>query len=136
MVAVLFFVAIVIVSIYYIFKPITAEGFVDHKGVTGEKGDVSYTILFVTDSGIIIKDEDYRGLFASFTQVDESLENELKSEYAVIRYLVSIRRGDETMAYFVSRDDFNKVDVGDVVRYEIFRFKETKIRILKVIQKM
>ena len=40
------------------------------------------------------------------------------------------------MAYFVSRDDFNKVDVGDVVRYEIFRFKETKIRILKVIQKM
>lgn len=135
--AVLLFVALIgAASIYYAFKPLTVEGVVDHKAITGEKGNAVYTILVVTDTGIIVKNiGDHGRYFLNSTIVDESLENEIRSEYVDIKYVVSVRTEHETMAYFVSREDFHKVDVGDVVKYEVSRFKEPTIRIIEVIER-
>jgi hypothetical protein len=33
------------------------------------------------------------------------------------------------MAYFVTREDYNRADVDDTIRFEILRFKTTTIRI-------
>ena len=135
--AVLLFAALIgTASIYYALKPLTAEGVVDHKAITGEKGNVAYTILVVTDTGIIVKNiGNYGRYFLNSTIVDESLENEIRSEYVDITYVVSVRTEYETMAYCVSREDFHKVDVGDLVKYEVSRFKETTIRIIEVIER-
>jgi len=132
--AILLFVAIIgTASIYYVFRPLTADGVVAHKAIKGEKGNAVYTILVVTDAGIGVKNIGDRRYFLNSTIVDESLENEIRSEYSDITYVVSVRTEYKTMAYCVSRKDFHKVDVGDPVKYEILRFKETKIRIIKVI---
>jgi hypothetical protein len=37
------------------------------------------------------------------------------------------------MAYFVSREDFNKVDIGGRFRFMVLRFKTTTIRIIKIL---
>lgn len=61
--------------------------------------------------------------------INKSLEDEMKTKYSTIYYLVSIRvdskdpvnhleEGD-TLAYFVSRDDFNRVKIEDKVEYEV-----------------
>lgn len=130
--AILLFVALIgTASIYYVFRPLTAEGVVAHKAIKGEKGNAVYTILVVTDAGIGVKNIGDRRYFLNSTIVDESLEKEIISEYSDITYVVSVRTEHETMAYCVSRKDFHKVDVGDSVKYEISRFKETTIRIFE-----
>lgn len=134
--AVLLFVALIgAASIYYAFKPLTADGVVAHKAITGEKGNSVYTILVVTDTGITVKNLGDCRYFLNSTIVDESLENEIRSEYVDIKYVVSVRTEHETMAYFVGREDFHKVDVGDMVKYEVSRFKETMIKIIEVIDR-
>jgi len=55
----------------------------------------------------------------------------MKSEYSDIKYLVSIRLDSrdpingidkgEALAYFVSKEDFNKMKIGDKVKYEVSR---------------
>ena len=136
--ALLFVVLIGTVSIYYAFKPLTAEGVVDHKAITGEKGNAAYTILVVTDTGTSVKNIGGCRYFLNSTIVDESLEKEIRSEYVDITYVVSVRTEYETMAYRVSREDFHKVDPGDTVKFKIVKFKllhkrDDIVRIIRVI---
>ena len=37
-----------------------------------------------------------------------------------------------TMAYFVSREDFNKVDPGDTVKFKILRRRDPTVKIIEV----
>jgi len=132
---------------YYVFSPVIAEGVVDHKGVTGEKDGTTYSILLNTPEGIIVEDEDYAQFFSKKDTnafINKTLEDEMKTEYSEINYLVSIRvtSGDpinnleenETLAYFVSREDFNALKMGDKVRYEVERFQTATVKRVLSIQ--
>ena len=113
------------------------KGVVDHKTVTGEMENTSYTILShkpSSDDGlwIIVKDNDYEEFFRNQDRdavINKSVEDEMSLKYDLINYLVSIRLTSQdnvnkldigdTLAYFVNRDDFNKVKIDDEVRFEV-----------------
>ena len=136
-----------------VLSPVIVEGIVEHKAVTGVEGGVTYTILVnrpvENGSWILIKDKDY-GMFFSKEEknafIDKNMEDEMKNEYSDIKYIVSIRlnssdpvnnleKGD-TLAYFVSRDEFNRMKIGDRVKYEVSRFSKSTINRLVEIEKV
>jgi len=140
-VAVLLVAVVIGAAYYYVFSPVIVEGIVDHKAVTGIKVDTSYDVLLNAPWGIIIKDKDYARFFSEKDRnafINKSLEDEMKTEYSEINYLVSIRVSSKdpvnglekgaTLAYFVSRDDFNKLRIGDKVKYEVARFQAATIK--------
>jgi len=129
---------VVVIACSLVYKsassPIIVEGTVDHKVITGLKGDTSYTILvnrmIDNRSWILLKDKSYEEFFSkkdNNTFISKSLEDKMKSEYSDIKYLVSIRLDSrdsingidkgEALAYFVSKEDFNKMKIGDKVKY-------------------
>ena len=112
------------------------EGVVDHKTVTGEIENTSYIILInrPADDGpwITVEDNEYEEFFLKEDRdavINKSVEDEMKVKYNTINYLVSIRltskdtvnnlEAGDTLAYFVNRDDFNKVKIDDEVRFEV-----------------
>ena len=134
---------------YYVFSPVIVEGIVDHKAVTGMKGDTVYTILLNTPWGIMIDDKEYEKFFSEKDRnafINKSLEDKMKTDYSEINYFVSIRVSSkdpvnslekgETLAYFVSRDDFNKLTIDDKVKYEVARFQTATIRRLLVVTRI
>lgn len=105
----------------------TVEGLVAHKAVTGVKDNTAYTIL-VNRPGdgevyIVVKDVDYRDYFAPGDEnavVSESLEREMKREYAEVNYFVNVRLAPEdqgTQPYRVSSEVFNEMKVGSSVTF-------------------
>lgn len=143
-----FLVAVVVgvPSYYWFFSPVIVEGVVDHKAITGTKDATTYSILLNTDLGILVEDEDYGEWFSSTAKdafVNSSLEDRMRTEYSEVYYFVSIRvsTGDpvnsleegETLAYFVSRDDFNRAMIDDGVRFEVDRFQTATIKGLTVV---
>ena len=68
----------------------------------------------------------------------------MKTEYSEINYLVSIRvssrdpinnlEENQTPAYFVSREDFNTLEIGYKVTYEVERFQTATIKRVLSIQ--
>ena len=131
--AMLFAAAVLIAAAGYLaLGPVTAEGTVDHKAITGTRGSTSHTIVTITDTGVNVKDQEFAADFNESTTVDDALAHKLDSWYDEIKYVVSARTGEGTMAYFTDRESFNKALVGDRIRFEILRFKTTTIRIKKV----
>jgi len=140
--ALLFVVLIGAVSIYYALKPIKAEGVIAAKSITGERNNVHYTIIRFHELGVNPKIDDWETLFPNTTKISEEVESELKARiqdsisgirvYVDIKYLVSIRTEDVTMAYFVSREDFNKVDPGDTMKFKILRRRDPTVKIIEV----
>jgi hypothetical protein len=118
---------------YIAFRPTRAEGVIDHKTITGSRDSMSYTIVIITDTGVIVEDEEFEEDFMSFTTINETLAHRLDSWYDEIKYHISVRTGDETRAYFVNRIDFNKVDINCIIIFIILRFKTNTIRILKIL---
>ena len=131
--AMLFAAAVLIAAAGYLtLGPVTAEGTVDHKAITGTRGSTSHTIITITDTGVNVKDQEFAADFNESTTVDDALAHKLDSWYDEIKYVVSARTGEGTMAYFTDREGFNKARVGDRIRFEILRFRTTTIRIKKV----
>ena len=135
------------VTYYYVFSPVIVEGIVDHKGITGEKDGTTYSILLNTPERITFKDEDYGQFFSEKDRdavINETLDYNMKTEYSEINYLVSIRvtsrdpinnlQENQTLAYFVSREDFNALKIGDKVTYKVERFQTATIKQLLYIQ--
>ena len=126
--------AVLIAALGYLaLRPTSAEGVVDHKAITGTRDSTSYTIMRMTDTGTIVKDSEFEGDFEASTTVDDALAYKLDSRYDEVRYIVSVRTGEGTMAYFVTREDYNRTDVDDSIRFEILRFKTTTIRITQIL---
>lgn len=132
---------------WYVFSPVIVEGIVDHKAVTGEKDGTTYSILLNTPEGIIVKDEDYEHFFPEKDRnafINKTLEDNMKTEYLEINYLVSIRvtskdpinnlEENQTLAYFASREDFNTLEIGYKVTYEVERFRTATIKRVLSIQ--
>lgn len=137
---------------YKFMSPVMVEGVVDHKAVMGVKGDTSYTILLnrPTDNGswIIVKDKDYEKFFKGEKNafISKSIEDEMRKKYFDIKYLVSIRLDSkdpingidkgEALTYFVSREIFNKMKIGDRVKFEVSRSEKCMIKRLIQIEKI
>ena len=118
---------------YLVLRPETLEGAVNYKAISGTRDFTSYTIMRMTDTGTIVKDSEFEGDFEASTTVDDALAYKLDSRYDEVRYIVSVRTGEGTMAYFVTREDYNRTDVDDSIRFEILRFKTTTIRITQIL---
>jgi hypothetical protein len=118
---------------YLALRPETLEGTVNHKAISETRDSTSYTIMRMTDTGTIVKDSEFEGDFEASAAVDDALANKLDSRYDEVRYIVSVRTSEGAMAYFVSREDFNKAEVGDRIKFEILRFKTTTIRITQIL---
>ena len=121
--------ALILVAGYLVLKPETLEGTINYKAISGVRDSTSYTIMRMTDNGIIVKDSEFEGDFEASAAVDDDLAYRLDSRYDEVRYIVSVRTGEGAMAYFVTREDYNSADVGDTIRFEILRFQTTAIRI-------
>ena len=122
------------------FAPVVVEGVVEWKGIKGVKDNTHTTILINRpvdgEYRILVKDESYEGFFPDIgnAQVNKSLEDKLKADYLNINYYVEItvnssdpvnelEKGN-TCGYYVSREDFNKVQIWDDVRYVVSRWSE------------
>jgi len=131
--ALLFVVLIGAVSIYYALKPVKAEGVVAAKSITGTRENAVYTIIRFHEIGVNPKIDDWESLFPNTTKVSEHAESQLKTMYTDLRYVINIRRKPKTMGYYASKDDFNKVDPGDAVKFKILRKGDPTIKIIEVL---
>ena len=132
--AALLAVAVLISAVgYLVLRPETLVGTVNYKAISGTRDFTSYTIMRMTDTGTIVKDSEFEGDFEASAAVDDTMAYKLDSHYDEVRYIVSVRTSEGAMAYFVSREDFNKAKVGDRVKFEILRFKTTTIRITQIL---
>ena len=105
-------------------SPITKAGTVEYKLVTGTKDNTLHFIILNTGGEIVSVDKDYENFISAEDRnlvIDKSLEAEIKAHYSDIKYRVSIRKSekDEIATYLVSRDVFNKLNVGATVNFEI-----------------
>ncbi|MEA2075751.1 MAG: hypothetical protein U9O85_08495 [Euryarchaeota archaeon] len=134
-------IVIVVLLVYKLaFAPVVVEGVVEWKGITGVKDNTHTTILINEpvdgEYRILVKDKDYESFFSDIgnAQVNKSLGDKLKADYLNIYYYVEItvnssdpvnelEKGN-TYGYYVSREDFNKVQIWDNVRYGVSRWSE------------
>ncbi len=121
-VAISLIVVIVILGISY--SPIIEKGIVEYKLVTGKNDNKLHIVLLNTGGEIVSVDKDYENFISAEDRnlvIDKSLEAEIKARYSDIKYRVSIRKSekDEIATYLVSRDVFNKLNVGATVNFEI-----------------
>jgi hypothetical protein len=115
------------------FRPVASEGVVDHKTITGTRDQVSYSIVVFTTAGNHFDDKEVRGLFEETDVVNETIAHQLEARYDEVFYVVSVRSEDDTLGYFVSRRDFNRVVPGSRIRFNIQGPDELKISIKKVL---
>ena len=118
---------------YYYFRPVVEEGVVAAKSITGERNNVAYTIIRFHELGFNPKIDDWKSLFPNTTKISEEAESQLKTRYTDLRYVINVRTKSKTMGYYASKDDFNKVDPGDAVKFKILRKRDPTIKIIKVI---
>ncbi|HJH26254.1 MAG TPA: hypothetical protein C5S37_11550 [Methanophagales archaeon] len=121
-------------------SPVIVEGVIEWKGITGVKDNTHSTIITNRPSEgeyrILVRDKEYKGFFRDIgnAEVNESLEDKLKADYSNLNYYVEITVDSIdpvnnlgkgcAYGYSVSREDFNRVQVWDEVRYEVSRWSE------------
>ena len=122
------------------FTPVIVEGVVEWKGITGVKDNTHSTIITNRPSDgkyrILVRDKNYEGFFRDIgnAEVNKSLEDKLKADYSNLNYYVEITVDSRdpvnnlekgcAYGYSVSREDFNRVQVWDKVKYEVSRWSE------------
>ncbi len=128
-------VALVAVSggIYVVVRSAAPEGVVDHKTISGTRSGTSYGIVVFSDRGSRFDDEEVQGFFDDAVEVNDTIAYLLESLYDDVFYFVSVRSGDHTMAYHVSRRDFNRVASGSKIRFVVQIPEELEIRIIRVL---
>lgn len=57
------------------------------------------------------------------------MEYEIKMRYDKIHYFIHVRVDDEsqTNAYYASREKFDKINIGDTVKFKVDTFNPCKI---------
>lgn len=120
------------VAIYFVaFIPEASEGIVDHKTITGTRDQTSYGIVVFTVAGSHFDDKEVRGLFEETDIVNDTVAGQLEARYDEVFYVLSVRSNDDTMGYFVSRKDFNKVVPGSLIRFNVQASDGSRITIKK-----
>jgi len=126
-------VALIAAVYYFALRPMSLEGVVDHKTITGSREGASYNIVVFTDAGNHFDDKEVRGLFDETNLVNDSVAYELESLYDEVFYVVSVRSGDVTMGFIASREDFNEVVPGSSIQFKIQGPGGLEISITKVL---
>ena len=108
----------------------TSRGLVDHKTITGIREGTAYTILIYRSDeeglpALYVKD---RGLLDRFSieeanpVIDDALAFDIESMYEQVTYTVNLRTelatGPGTEPYKVSREIFNQLQPGAMVRFK------------------
>lgn len=135
---IIFFAAILFISIKGFLSPVIGVGFVLQKEVIGIKGDERVVIFQGDMEGVRTENDSFRLLIPEGSknlQISKSIETELKKTYPEIEYIVHMRlcTEDSVREYRVNRKDFNILSAGTVARFEVFRTERTAIkRIIEV----
>ena len=132
-------IAVLLVLVVYLlaFSPVTITGVVDHKAITGIANQTQYTLVMITPWEVQIIDAYLGDLFQGKglnLTVDEAFEQEMLNHgYSEIGYQASIRVCSEdpvnhlelgdTMGYLVKRSDFNVLQMGASVEFEVEKGK-------------
>jgi hypothetical protein len=120
--------------VYYVaLRPISLEGVVDHKTITGAREGTSYSIVVFTSAGNHFDDKEVRGLFDETNLVNDTVAYQLEARYDEVFYIVSVRSGEETMGFFTSRQDFNEVVPGSSIRFKVQGPGGLEISIIRVL---
>lgn len=126
----LFVIAIIIMLSYC--SSITEAGTIEYKLITGTNNNKVHIIMLNTGGGSVSIDKNYENFISAKDRnlvADKALEDAMKSAYSDITYRISIRlcSNNETVTFIASRDIFNKLKVGSIVRFEINRSKRDTI---------
>ncbi|TQD26736.1 hypothetical protein [Methanolobus vulcani] len=141
----LFLVIFLISSIDYVI-PVEVEGIVESKSINGRmSGNIGEGVLenrefFPDELQIEVENEDFNQFFTPEDRnayVNDSMKELLERKYVSVDYYVAVRlisddpandvSEGETFTYFTSLDDFNKVKIGDKVRYKVARYRFARI---------
>ena len=145
MLALLVGLAVSAVMLLSYYQPVLVKGYVDHKAAVGVRGGVAKTLVLVGPHGAIIKDEKLRLLvLEEGLSLTRALEV-IKQEYEHIYYTVSIRvltrdpvnhvGPGEALAYIADVDEFNYLEPGMGVAFEVSRVAPLEIiRVVKVVE--
>jgi hypothetical protein len=123
-----------VAGIYYVaFRPLNLDGVVDHKTISGTNSGTSYTIVVFTETSSLFDDGEARALFEDSDTVTDSIAAQLDMRYDDLFYIVSVRSDGDTMGYYVSKEDFNSVNYGSRIRFNIQGSDGLEIKIKKVL---
>jgi len=125
--------AILFISVKGFLSPVVGVGFVLQKEVVGVEEGERVSIFRSGHEGVSVQDLACRQLLpggAESLRINESVEAELKTRYPEIEYVVLMRLcvEDEIREYRVSREDFNRLDIGVVAKYEVYRSERDAIK--------
>jgi len=122
---IIFLAAILFISVKGFLSPVVGVGFVLQKEVVGVEGEERTIIFQSGPEGVLVQDAAFRELLpeSENLQVNESVENKLKTMYPEIEYVVRMRLcvEDEVREYRASREDFNTLEVGRVAKFRVYR---------------
>lgn len=127
------FVTALLIMLGIIYNPITKVGTVEYKLMTGVSDGKLYIIQASTNGGHAFVDKLSETLTAkeeTSLVVGGSAEKETKAHFSDVRYRVSIRQciNDETATYFVTRSLFERLKVGNIVKFEIEKSQKDSIK--------
>lgn len=131
---------------FYFIVPVEMEGIVESKSINGRmSGNIGEVVLenrdfFPGEPWIYVENKDFKQFFSledKNVYVNDSMKELLERTYVSVDYYVAIEvSSDEpvndvpegaTFTYFVSLDDFNKVKIGDNVKYKVSRYQFARI---------
>ncbi|HUS78401.1 MAG TPA: hypothetical protein VM050_07060 [Patescibacteria group bacterium] len=126
--------ALVMLLGFYVIQPVTREGVVAAKSITSERDEASFTIITFHEDGVSSNIEGWEELFPNTTKMSAEVEYQLGSGYDGLRYVINLRTDLQTMGYFASREDFNNVEPGDHVRFQILRGRDPMVKIIRTLR--
>lgn len=122
---IIFLAAIIFISVKGFLSPVVSVGFVLQKEVVGVEGEERTIIFQSGPEGVLVQDEAFRELLpeSENLHINESVEAELKTMYPEIEYIVRMRLcvEDEVREYRAGREDFNRLDIGRVAKFRVYR---------------
>jgi hypothetical protein len=123
---IIFLAAIIFISVKGFFSPVIGVGFVLQKEVVGVEGEERVIIFQSGPEGTLVQDAAFEQFLPEGSenlQINESVEAELKTMYPEIDYVVRMRLcvEDEVREYGASREDFNRLGIGTVAEFRVYR---------------
>ena len=134
--------ALFLFLIYYV-TPVEVEGVVEHKVINGYYGNTCESIFnapYPDEPWILVDNKYFEQFFSPEDRnvyVNDSMKELLERKYVSVDYYVAIRASSEesvndvpeggTCTHFTSLDDFNKVIIGDEVKYKVPRYRFARI---------
>ncbi|KGK98507.1 hypothetical protein LI82_12505 [Methanococcoides methylutens] len=130
--------------LYYVI-PVEVEGVVEHKAINGRMS--GNNVAGILDNmqhperpWILVEDKDFEQFFSPEDKdvfINDSMHERMDGKYVSVDYIVAIQvtsedpvnnvRKGQTLAYYASREDFNKAKIGDTVRYRVSRLEDGRI---------